>query len=218
MDYEKEYKSLVAKVKNAHQFAQTDSTKSVLEDILPELRESEDERLRKRAIAILKQQRDYWSYDGPMDKCPPRTQRQDLVDAVNAALSYLEKQKEQKPAYEQFPPLEGLDAIKAKYYDDGFKNGFDEGVESVKPAEWSEEDEKFFELLHTALYQIKVRIGKDEYDRAVDWLKSLRTRPSWKPSDEQMSSLKQARDYYMSGGIKYVGRHLSEIAEQLEKL
>ena len=30
MDYEKEYKSLVAKVKKAHQFSQTDSTKSVL--------------------------------------------------------------------------------------------------------------------------------------------------------------------------------------------
>lgn len=38
-------------------------------------------------------------------------------------------QAEQKPKDEQFPPLEGLDAIKAKYYDDGFKNGFDEGVE-----------------------------------------------------------------------------------------
>lgn len=52
------------------------------------------------------------------------------------------EQKEQKPVDEQFPPLEGLDKIKAKYYDDGFKNGFDEGVESVKSAEWREEGEK----------------------------------------------------------------------------
>lgn len=43
--YEKAYKNLVAKVKNAHLYAQTDSTKNVLEDILPELRESEDERM-----------------------------------------------------------------------------------------------------------------------------------------------------------------------------
>lgn len=35
---------------------------------------------------------------------------------------------------------------------------------------------------------------------------------------EQIQSLKQARDYYMSGRIKYVGQHLNEIAEQLEKL
>lgn len=33
---------------------------------------------------------------------------------------------------EQFPPLEGLDAVKAKYYDDGFKNGFDEGADWQK--------------------------------------------------------------------------------------
>ena len=35
----------MAKVKNAHLYAQTDSTKNVLEDILPELRESEDEKV-----------------------------------------------------------------------------------------------------------------------------------------------------------------------------
>ena len=49
-----------------------------------------------------------------------------------------DKQKEQKPD-NPFTPLEGLDAIKAKYYDAGFKNGFDEGVDSIKPAEWSED-------------------------------------------------------------------------------
>jgi len=54
---------------------------------------------------------------------------------------------QQKPTDEQFPPLEGLDAIKAKYYDEGFKNGFDEGIESVKPAEWSDEDEKILNEL-----------------------------------------------------------------------
>lgn len=59
----------------------------------------EDERMRKRAIAILKQQRDYWSYDGPTHKFPPATTRKDLVDAIDAALSYLEKQKEQKLAH-----------------------------------------------------------------------------------------------------------------------
>lgn len=46
---------------------------------------------------ILKQQRAYWSYDGPIDKFPPATPRKDLVDAINVALSYLEKQKKQKP-------------------------------------------------------------------------------------------------------------------------
>ena len=43
MDYEKKYKELVGKMKKAYLYTQTDSTKAVLEDILPELKESEDE-------------------------------------------------------------------------------------------------------------------------------------------------------------------------------
>lgn len=43
MDYEKEYKKLKADISNAYLYAQTDSTKAVLESILPELKESEDE-------------------------------------------------------------------------------------------------------------------------------------------------------------------------------
>lgn len=52
----------------------------------------------------------------------------------------------------------------------------------------------------------------------LDAFDGKQSRKDWKPSEEQISSLKQARDYYMSGRIRYVGRHLSEIAEQLEKL
>jgi len=45
--YEKKYKELEGKIKKAYLYAQTDSTKAVLEDILPELKESEEERIRK---------------------------------------------------------------------------------------------------------------------------------------------------------------------------
>lgn len=51
MDNEKKYKELEGKIKKAYLYAQTDSTKAVLEDILPELKESEDERIRKELIA-----------------------------------------------------------------------------------------------------------------------------------------------------------------------
>ena len=50
MNYEKEYKKLKADIEKAYLFAQTDSTKAALEHILPELKESEDERIRKRLI------------------------------------------------------------------------------------------------------------------------------------------------------------------------
>lgn len=54
MNYEKEYKKLKAGIKNAYLYAQTDSTKAVLENILPELRESEDERIRKSLRSYLR--------------------------------------------------------------------------------------------------------------------------------------------------------------------
>ena len=50
MDYEKKYNELVGKMKKAYLYTQTDSTKAVLEDIMPELKESEDERIRKEII------------------------------------------------------------------------------------------------------------------------------------------------------------------------
>ena len=54
MNYEKEYKKLKADIEKAYLFAQTDSTKAVLEHILPELKESDGERIRKELLAWLK--------------------------------------------------------------------------------------------------------------------------------------------------------------------
>ena len=46
------------------------------------------------AIKILKQQRDYWSYDLPdgVDKRPPAVLRRDLVAAMDLAISIMKKE------------------------------------------------------------------------------------------------------------------------------
>ena len=133
--------------------------------IFPELRESEDERMRKRAIAILKYQRDYWSYDGPMEKCPPATPLKDLVDAIDVALSYLEKQKEQKPA-----EVDEYKIIK-KHITEGFlssevnKRLKECGwyVTDEKPAEWSEVDEKTRKNLMSLLANMRADRNQGGY-------------------------------------------------------
>lgn len=51
--YEKKYKELEGKIKKAYLYAQTDSTKAVLEDILSELKESEDEKIRKEIVRFI---------------------------------------------------------------------------------------------------------------------------------------------------------------------
>ena len=101
MDYEKAYKNLVAKVKNAHLYAQTDSTKNVLEDILPELRESEDERIRKKCIELIK--RVIPSGDSQSQES------KEILDCI----AYLEKQKEKKFDFE---------LIKQAWYMEGYKD------------------------------------------------------------------------------------------------
>lgn len=87
MDYEKEYKKLKADILYAYLFAHTDSTKAVLEHILPELRKSEDEKVRKRLIAMCQHYIECYAFD------------QYNLDGYKEALAWLEKQG-QKDAVE----------------------------------------------------------------------------------------------------------------------
>lgn len=87
MDYEKEYKRIVGKIKNAYLYAQTDSTKAVLEEIFPELAESEDEKIRKWLINDIKQAINGDIYND-----------ENIIDAKKA-LAFLEKQGKQKDSY-----------------------------------------------------------------------------------------------------------------------
>ena len=80
MDYEKKYKEIVGLIKKAYLYAQTDSTKAVLEEIFPELKESEDERIKEAIIATI-----HLYYGEPLE------------DEAKEMLAWLEKQGEQKP-------------------------------------------------------------------------------------------------------------------------
>lgn len=85
MDYEKEYKKIVGKIKKAYLHALTDSTNAVLEEILPELAESEDEKVRKWLINDIKQAINGDIYND-----------ENIIDAKKA-LAFLEKQGEKHP-------------------------------------------------------------------------------------------------------------------------
>lgn len=88
-NYIKEYKNLVANIKNAYLYAQTDSTKAVLESILPELAESEDERIRKEIIEFANTLKS-WVESGRISMAL----RKDDIDMCNRWIAYLEKQKD----------------------------------------------------------------------------------------------------------------------------
>ena len=93
--YEKKYKEIVGLIKKAYLYAQTDSTKAVLEEIFPELKESEDEKVRKALAEMV--------HDTTGDEL--------LVDYnvhKEEALAWLEKQGEHKPTIEMKTPEESL--------------------------------------------------------------------------------------------------------------
>ena len=97
---------------------------------------------------------------------------------------------ERKPA-EYIP-----DSVKfSEGYKTGREVGFREGVESVKPAEWSERDEEMLEYVIDDVNDAKQLFAtKDAIelcDKEIAWLKSLPLRcpkstDNWKPSKEQL--------------------------------
>ena len=148
------YDEALKRAKAMHDVNYTDSyTKANLETIFPELRESEDERIISSIIDVLKNDKKHYLEEIAWLERQKEQKQTDLTAGfyyidLNGKRYYSKELRygdmklkvgEQKPADKDFPPLEGVDAIKAKYYDEGFKNGFDEGVDSVKPAEWSKE-------------------------------------------------------------------------------
>lgn len=208
MDYEKEYKSLIAKVKKAHLFAQTDSTKSVLEDILPELRESEDEHLRKLLVwQVHRNIEDETNdlkmsvYDGIKGHDPDL---EESIEDWKKCLAWLEKQKEPKPlpGSEDCDGIPGKDYIPVEWVDACERYGKWEIVEQ-EPVDWSEEDvNDVIERLKLAYKETKNEMFLEDIMR----LKSLRPQKKdsnywygyinglaehWKPSEEQFKELRK---------------------------
>jgi hypothetical protein len=154
MNYEEKYKEIVGQLKKAYLYAQTDSTKAVLEEILPELKESEDERIRKEIIEAFKTLGD--------GKIPVVINYADIF-------TWLEKQSS------------NVDNANKEYwrgYREGRQEIFDKYAELEKQGEqksWNEEDKRMFDY---ALDMIEWYGGKNEKRvRLVsDWLKSLKQR------------------------------------------
>jgi hypothetical protein len=194
-----------------------------IDEVFPELKESEDERIRKMLVEQMKR----WK------KCAEDNNVEQDVKDASAAIAYLEKQKEQKPVISDEAIREGVahfgitqyqidywlkkhinvvDQKPVECIEDSvkFKEGFNAGRESglrdgqkyvldnldsyglCKPAEWSEEDlqHKSWILECLADGEKKMPEYAEDFQAAYKWLKSLRYKPHWKPSEEQMEALK----------------------------
>jgi len=176
----------------------------VLQQQFPELKESEDERIRKMLIEMMER----WK-----KAAEDNNVKQDVKDA-SAAIAYLERQKEQKDYKKLYEEVVKSDWFKENYV--GKSLG-----EEQQPAEWSEEDEALIENVCTALkgYALHERkVDLDEHahrlEEMSERLKSIRPQPHWKPSEKQMDELR----YALLPGYGYDCDVLQGLYEDLKKL
>lgn len=134
--YEKKYKELEGKIKKAYLYAQTDSTKAVLEEILPELAESEDEKIRKELIEHIKANK--WADYVLFQKFSP-----------DDVIAWLEKQVEKpqgKSALEAIEEEKKVDNANkvASAWNNGYSNGYIQAIE--KAVEWLENHNDYIDV------------------------------------------------------------------------
>jgi len=178
------YDEIIEKLRSLHDDYDTVSTlidiKEELENILPELKVGKDERIRKALHIYLD-----W-LDGRKDYQP----KGDYT--VRDMIAWLEKQGE-KPTDEEMK-----ETLRTEYE----KGRADVIAEMQNPA-WSQEDERIYQsILDDTVQENQLD------DKQLDWLKFLKDRYAWKPSDEQMKQLgwiaNQNKDDMIETGIELI--------------
>jgi hypothetical protein len=234
MDYEKKYKEAIERLQNA--FYDNNSRMceeyrkaviKIIEPIFPELKEPEDEKVRKALIEMV--------HDTTGDELWV-----DYNVHKEEALAWLEKQGEQKHIIEMKSAEESL-GISSKEYNDIVNDclcGEPKPVDArenltldgdlmeadcmiVEQKSWSEEDEAVWAEISDLLWEGYKQSGsKFSWDDIRNWvnpkLKSLRPQSQWKPSDEQIEIL----DMVLTNESldDNIARILRELREQLKKL
>ena len=216
LSIEEKAKAYDKALEKIHQFidgySRREISKEELEDIFPELKESKGEKIRKALIEYFR-----WNV------------QQILSDFDN---------KEVLAWLENIPYT--IDHEKREGFHLGYKAGLEKqgetspilsnssniGKDEQKPA-WSEDDEKMIGRIRDiveayAFSQSAVDVNGDlceqEYIGADNWLKSLKDKYTWKPSDEQMEALDFAANCIVPAEFCVKRKVLKELLEQLKKL
>lgn len=127
-------------------------------------------------------------------------------------LKKLEKQGEQKPTNEEM-----IEALRTEY-----EKGRADAIAEMQVA-WSEEDERICRAIVADIANdksiCKFEISKSICDEQINWLKSLKNRITWKPSEQQMNAIKIAIAYMTDEcETPTAPKVLCELLEQLKKL
>ena len=218
-----DYKEKVIALLNSQELSK--EQKEGLEKIFPELKESEDERIRKDIMhhiefeynhnIIPHQRAELW-----IAWLEKKSNLMKALQFANKTIGELtdenyhlrEKLNEQKP----YGQREECVDCQCNYAGEckgscAMKRG------EQKPS-WSEEDASLCTRIQGILSVCKSHslLSPDLYKDMCDWLKSLRPQNRWKPSGFHLESISDAIAMYEERGINAIG--LKEILEQLKEL
>ena len=205
-------------------YGKENNASQLIIDIIPELRESDDERIRKVLVSIVK----WLGFDSSFFTANSVTKSE--------VLAYLERQKEQKPisSCNIVPYIDDkIAALQDMWREEKVAFDWDDMHEMIEdvarqfyqkeqnPA-WSEEDEKMLNgIIGRGCSQIPYTEPGLRGEQ-IDWLKNklkfLRPKPHWEPSDEQMKALDKAIPVCAGVAGKDEISPLISLYEQLKKL
>lgn len=219
-DYKKKYEKTEERAKNIYNSDPYNSiVRAVCEQIFPELKESEDERI-KRCIGMCLTDANEQRFE-------------DFNTTLKDCLSWFEKQGE-KNLSTDFSDLRTwkyiVDAVwtekegigqyldspfteeTAKKLQKRFGNIEQKPADKVEPIKWSDEDENYCLDVNAAVSDY---FDEGYAEELKDWLKSLKERYTWKPTDEQMQQLGWVAEQNKDNMI---GKELMTLYNDLKKL
>ena len=186
-----------------------------------ELRESEDEKVRKHLISLFKK----FVTLGVANECETSEIKVDDI------LAWLEKQGEQKPAWSE-EDKKAMSRINYLLYTncanvegEYLEKWLNSLKDRVQPKqEWDKDDDKHCDRILKELREQKQKPVNAPYieliDSDIDWLKSLKDRYTWEPSEEQLHYLHWIANVKLGDSAveQEVSKHLNELYEQLKNL
>ena len=154
-----------------------------------------------------------------------------MRDGQDECIDWLEKQAEQKPWSEEDEEIyrKCICAMRASACgfpeEEKFVEQVDNWLKSLKDRvqpqpkqEWSEEDEVLLKLSLENLTELKDRFGED-YGRVgdcINWLKYLKDRYTWKPSEEYIDLINEAIGFFGAHSAK--GMLMMDLRNNINKL
>ena len=174
MDYEKKMTREEA-IEKVRKMSLPKETVEILEALAPELRESEDEKIRKEIIDFV----NHYRYNTDITT--------EQAEWCKKVIAYLEKQKKnvvvydgdnyksaKEKAWTNFSGKVSLIPEAKSIHDNGFSEGYQFGIHEEKPLKWTVHDEAVRKEAIACLEEWKRLIpysGIEDYDNILNWLK-----------------------------------------------